>query len=71
MNFTPIRPGKPADVEKFADILDLTVINLKESGLYSDLDSRLLYSVLMKKMNEAMLMSYQRWVHEVEVERQR
>ncbi|XP_064627878.1 uncharacterized protein LOC135487738 [Lineus longissimus] len=62
-NFRPIRPGKlKEDVEKFADLLDLTVINLKESGLYSDLDSRLLYSVLMKKMTEKMVAEYHRWL---------
>ncbi|XP_064629276.1 uncharacterized protein LOC135488565 [Lineus longissimus] len=63
-NFPPLRPGKPGDIERFSDILDLTMINLKESGLLGDLDSKLLYSVMMRKMTEGMLTSYQRWVHE-------
>ena len=40
-NFKPIRPGNSKDVERFADLLDITVINLKDTGHNSELDSRI------------------------------
>ena len=30
-NFKPLRPGYPKDIERSADILDITVANLKEA----------------------------------------
>ena len=32
-NFRPVREGQPKDVEKFANLLDIVVINLKEAGM--------------------------------------
>ena len=62
--FRPIRQGNAKDVEHFADLLDIIIINLKDYGLYSELDSKLLYLVLCKKMTESMVTQYQRWVKE-------
>ena len=36
-NFKPIRNGNAKDLEPFADILDITVFNLKDAGLYEEL----------------------------------
>ncbi|KAJ8051026.1 hypothetical protein HOLleu_04443 [Holothuria leucospilota] len=62
--FKPIRAGNAKDVEHFADLLDITIINLKDYGLHNELDSKLLYLVLCKKMTESMVTQYQRWVRE-------
>lgn len=36
-SFTPIRAGNSKDLEKFADILDKAVINLKDAGRTDEL----------------------------------
>ena len=63
-NFKPIRPGIAKDVERFADLLDIAVINLKGAGRYEELGNGSLYTKLQKKMTEQMLAQYHRWVHE-------
>lgn len=63
-DFRTIRHGNAKEVERFADLLDITIINLKDTGLYSELDSKLLYHVLLKKMTEGMVTEYQRWVRQ-------
>ena len=35
-NFKPVRPGYPKDIERFADILDIAVVNLKEARKLGD-----------------------------------
>ena len=63
-NFKPIRPGYPKDVEKFADLLDIAYINLKEAKRYEELGNGSLYTKLQKKMTEQMLTAYHKWVFE-------
>ncbi|XP_064653089.1 uncharacterized protein LOC135503443 [Lineus longissimus] len=63
-SFPQIRPGNAKDLDKFADMLDIVVINLKDVGFQSELDSQLLYSVLFKKMTVTMVADYHRWVKE-------
>ncbi|XP_070547931.1 uncharacterized protein [Ptychodera flava] len=65
-NFKAIRPGHPKDVEKFADLLDITVINLKEAGRDDELGQGSLYIKLQKKMTKTMLSQYHRWLFEKE-----
>ena len=36
-NFKPVRPRYPKDIERFADILDIAVVNLKEARRYQEL----------------------------------
>ena len=62
--FRPIREGHPKDVEKFADILDVAVINLKEAGKMDELKDGSLYIKLQRKLPQAMLAAYHRWVCE-------
>ena len=52
------------NLEKFADILDIAVINLTESGHSNDLGDGALYIRLQKKLPLSMLSRYHRWVHE-------
>ena len=61
-NFKPVRPGYPKDIERFADILDIAVVNLKEARRYEELGNGSLYAKLQKKMTEQMLAQYRRWV---------
>ena len=36
-SFQKIRPGNAKDLEKFADLLEIAIINLKETGHYNEL----------------------------------
>ena len=63
-NFKPIRNGNAKDLERFADILDITVVNLKDAGLYEELVNGSFYIKLQKKMPEPMLAQYNRWIFE-------
>jgi len=62
--FRPIRPGNANDFEKFADLLDLTLINLQEAGRYDELGNGSLYHKLVQKLDVTLITSYQRWLFE-------
>ena len=49
-DFKPIRVGNTKDTEKFADIQDIEVINLKEAGRHKELGNGSLYDKLQRKM---------------------
>ena len=51
-------------MEQFADILDITIINLKENGNCRELGDGSLYLRLQKKFLQIMLTQYQRWTYE-------
>ena len=61
-NFRPIRPGNARDVEKFADLLDVLVINLKEAGRGEELGNGSLYIKVQKKLTGVILDNYNCWV---------
>ena len=63
-NFRPVRPGYARDVDKFADMVDVVVINLKESNRLEELGYGSLYFKLLKKLPESMIRDYQRWIFE-------
>ena len=65
-NFKPIRVDHPKDQEKFADLLDIAVINLKEENRIEELGNGTFYRKLLKKMPERMITQYQRWVFDKE-----
>ena len=65
-NFKPIRVDHPKDVEKFADLLDIAVINLKEENRIEELGNGTFYRKLLKKMPERMITQYQRCVFDKE-----
>ena len=62
--FRPIRIGVVKDVEKLADLLDILVLNLQEAGRLEELGNSLLYIKAQKKMTEAMLTDFRRWIYE-------
>ena len=57
--FKPIRVDDAKDVEKFADLLDIAVINLKEENRIEELGNGTFYHKLLKKMPETMITQYQ------------
>ena len=63
-NIKSLRPGNAGDIERFADLLDVTVVNLKEANHYDELGKGTLYVSLCKKLNEGMLAQYHRWIFE-------
>ena len=63
-NFRPIRPGNHKDIENFADLLDIVVVNLKDAGRLEELGDGSLYIKLQKKITESMLAQYHRWLFE-------
>ena len=61
----PIREENALDLERFADLLDVAVINLKESGRREELGNGAFYIRLQKKLPESMIARYQRWLHKI------
>ena len=62
--FRQIRPGNAKDIEEFADLLDIVMINLQEAGHHHELGDGSLYNKLQRKIPETMLGRYQRWMFE-------
>ena len=63
-NFRLIRLGSARDLENFADLLEIAIINLKETGLHHELQDGSLYTKLQRKLPESLLARYHRWVFE-------
>ena len=62
--FQQIRIGNARDLEQFADLLDVAMINLQEAGQYHELGAGSLYTKLQRKLPECMLSRYHRWIYE-------
>ena len=63
-SFRPVRSGNAKDLEKFVDLLDIALVNLKEANRLGELGDGLLYMKLQKKLPAKMLTNYHRWVFE-------
>ena len=63
-NFKTVRDGCSKDIEKFADLPDVLVVNLLESGRHDELGNGSLYIKLLKKLPETLLTQYNRWIFE-------
>ena len=63
-NFRQIRLESARDLENFADLLDIAIINLKEVGLHHKLIDDSLYTKLQRKLPESLLARYYHWVFE-------
>ena len=63
-DFRPIRPGNSKDIERYADLLDIAIVNLKEANRSEELQDGLLYMKLQKKLPTTMLAAYHRWIFE-------
>ena len=62
--FRSIQYGNAKDVEEFSDLLDVAIINLRESRQYHELGTGSLYVKLQRKLPEMMLARYHRWIFE-------
>ena len=62
--FPQIQSGNAEELERFADLLDITIINLKETGEHQDLGDGSLYSKLQRKPPQSLLTRYHRWFFE-------
>ena len=63
-SFSPIRNESAKEIERFSDLLDIAVINLKEANHTEDLLDGSLYHRLLKKLPQSMLTRYNRKVDE-------
>ena len=63
-NFRQVRPGNSKDLEQFADLLDIAIINLKETNQHHELGNGSLYAKLQRKLPQFLLASYRRWIFE-------
>ena len=62
--FRSIQYGNAKDVEEFSDLLDVAIINFRESRQYHELRTGSLYVKLQRKVPEMMLANYHRWIFE-------
>ena len=60
--FKQMRSGNARDLDKFADLLDIAIINLKEANQTQELGDGSLYAKLQRKLPEVMLARYHRWI---------
>ena len=67
-NFRPIKEGQTKAIEKFVDILNAAIVNLKEAGRVNNLNSVSLHSRLQQKLPESILINYRRWLLENKTE---
>ena len=58
-----VRPGNARDLERFADLLDVLVVNRKEVNRHEELGKGTLNVNLCKKLNESALAHYYRWMY--------
>ena len=63
-NFRPIKDGQTKGLEKFSDLLNVTIVNLKEAGRHNDLKSVSFHSRLQQKLPASLLIEYRRWLQE-------
>ena len=63
-NIKSLRLGNAGDIERFSDLLDVTVVYLKEANRKHELGKGTLYISICKKLNEGMLAQYHRWICE-------
>ena len=57
-----VRHGKAKDMERFVEVLDILVVNLKDSGRESELGMGTFYMNVLKKLDERTLADFKRWV---------
>ena len=62
--FKQVRPNHSKDLEQYADLLELLVIQLRETGQHGELVNGSLYCKLQQKLPECMLARYHRWIFE-------
>ena len=59
-----VLPGSAKDVKKFANLLDILVVNIKDVNHHEELGKGTLYITLSRKLNDSTPAQYQQWVFE-------
>ena len=54
----PINTDNPRELERFADIVERTVVSLKENKKFADLEGGTLYAIVLEKLPQALLSQY-------------
>ena len=60
----PINADNPRELERFADIVERTVVSLKENKKYADLEGGTLYETVLEKLPQVLLRQHYRWIKE-------
>ena len=60
----PINADNPKELDRFADVLERTVVSLKENKKFADLEGETLYAIVLEKLRQALLSQYYRWIKE-------
>ena len=63
-NFKPIQNETPKEIEKFADLFYIAVINLMEAKREDELSNGTFYCKLLRKLPERMVAQHNRWIFE-------
>ena len=62
--FKQVRDGNAKDLESFAELLDVLIVNLTEAGCTTELGGGSLYITLQRKLNEPLFVKYHGWKRE-------
>ena len=54
----PINADNPRELERYADIVERTVVSLKTNKRFSDLEGGTLYAIVLEKLPQALLSQY-------------
>ena len=54
----PINADNPRELERFANIVERTVVSLKKNKKFSDLEGGTLYAIVLEKLPQALLNQY-------------
>ena len=57
----PVRYGQPRELEHFADLLSIAVVNLKDSGRAAELAAGTFFYSLQRKLDQQIVARYHRW----------
>ena len=62
-SFPALRTGRPGDLQRFADLLDVLIVNMADAGTEYELGDGLLFRQLQNKLPMPMLTQFNRWRH--------
>ena len=60
----PINTDNPRELERFADIVERTVVSLKENKKFADMEGDTSYAIVLEKLPQALLSHYYQWIKE-------
>ena len=62
--FQPVKDSRPQELQKLAELLEVVIVSMKESGRAHELDEGTLYLKLQTKLSSSLLTQFQRWQYE-------